>query len=166
MAEATPTDSPQPDWVLAKLAGTPPSGRSGHTSTCIGRRVVIFGGGGESVYYNDLLALDTGEMRWSSIKSTGKGPEGRAYHSTVRIGSQLFIFGGWKGDKFLNDLYVLSGFTAECKGEFRWSTPTTHGHVTARAYHTSTAVGSSMLVFGGWFTDFCNDLMVLNTLTM
>jgi hypothetical protein len=35
-----------------------------------------------------------------------------------------------------------------------------------RAYHTSTAAGSKMLVFGGWFMDFCNDLVVLDTAAM
>ena len=48
--------------------------------------------------------------------------------------------------------------------KYTWLSPRVTGTLPSpRAYHTSTAAGTKMLVFGGWFMDFCNDLMVLDT---
>jgi hypothetical protein len=71
----------------------------------------------------------------------------RAGHRNSYLSAALVSCSLVQGDKFLDDLYVLSGFGADGAGEYRWSSPKTHGErASARAYHTSTAVDSKMLV--------------------
>ncbi|KAK3281607.1 hypothetical protein CYMTET_10602 [Cymbomonas tetramitiformis] len=159
----------QLQWQPLQSKGEIPRGRSGHTCTSIGRQLFLFAGGGESVYFDDLYTCsidDNDAACWSSPKVSGQTPTARAYHGAVQIGTKLIVFGGWKGDQFLNDLHVLDGVVRN-SGTLRWTQPQTIGETASpRAYHTCTAVDQKMLVFGGWFMKFCNDLLILDTENM
>lgn len=43
-----------------RLIGSTPGRRAGHTSTVVGREIIVFGGSCASEYWNDLHVLDTG----------------------------------------------------------------------------------------------------------
>ena len=49
-------------WSQAYVAGTSPSARSRHSTTCVGTKLFVIGGGDESRVYNDLFVLDTGAL--------------------------------------------------------------------------------------------------------
>ena len=50
------------EWTQAFVAGTSPSARSRHTTTPVGSRLFVLGGGDDSRVYNDLFVLDTGTL--------------------------------------------------------------------------------------------------------
>jgi N-acetylneuraminic acid mutarotase len=49
-------------WSQAYVAGTSPAARSRHTTTLVGTKLYVFGGGDDSRVYNDLYVLDTGNQ--------------------------------------------------------------------------------------------------------
>mmetsp|Transcript_7394 Transcript_7394/g.18811 ORF Transcript_7394/g.18811 Transcript_7394/m.18811 type:complete len:1283 (+) Transcript_7394:321-4169(+) len=171
---------PRITWELPSIQGTAcPPGRSGHTTTggLIDGELVLFGGGGDGTYFNDLWRIMSctgldGGLEWCKLEAEGIEPEPRAYHTAVAVGRRMFIFGGWKGDEFINDLNILEaqqGDTADDDGQsdsvrFTWTTPEVLGDAPGpRAYHTAVELEGKLVVFGGWGAqDFCSDVAVLS----
>lgn len=48
------------EWSPIVTTGMAPSPRSRHTATIIGKKMLVMGGGDESMVYNDLHELDLG----------------------------------------------------------------------------------------------------------
>eukprot|EP00898_Chlorokybus_atmophyticus_P005482 jgi/Chlat1/5935/Chrsp4S06260 len=155
-------------WNNKATSDPVPKGRSGHAAAQLGSSILIFGGGGASVYFNDTWVLDTETLQWKEPALSGAAPSARAYHAAARVGDRVYFFGGWKGDQFLNDLHVLDGAASpNSAAGLVWSQPSIAGKPPPpRAYHTATAVGSRLFIFGGWFSTFFNELAVLDTETM
>ena len=158
-------DPPSITWELPALKGTPPPGRSGHTATegLVDGELLLFGGGGDGTYFNDLWRFDCQGLKWNTATVEGSTPEPRAYHTAVIVGQRLFIFGGWNGDAFINDLSILEahGDAEDCR--FAWKSATATGVAPGpRAYHTAATLDSRLIIFGGWGAqDFCADVAVL-----
>lgn len=49
-------------WSSPAATGCIPSRRSGHSAISVETRMFLFGGVGDSKFYNDLYVLDTGEI--------------------------------------------------------------------------------------------------------
>jgi hypothetical protein len=162
---------PRITWEVPALRGTSPPGRSGHTTTeglLDDGELVLFGGGGDGTYFNDVFVLFDceGGFAWRTVQVEGAAPEPRAYHTAVHLGDKLFIFGGWKGDEFINDLSVLEARREKEGAGFRFSWTTTAATGVPpgpRAYHTAVELdGDKVVIFGGWGAqDFCADVAVL-----
>ena len=128
--------------------------------------MLVFGGGGDGTYFNDLWRYNYENLEWRAVDVEGHEPEPRAYHTAVHVGQRLFIFGGWKGDEFINDLSVLETGSEE-GGDvtFRWTHDVKAIGVPPgpRAYHTAVEIDNKVVVFGGWGAqDFCADVSVLS----
>lgn len=156
---------PKITWELPALKGTCPPGRSGHTTTegFLDGELLLFGGGGEGTYFNDLWRFNCEGFEWSVVKVEGNEPEPRAYHTAVHVGQRLFIFGGWKGDEFINDLSVLEAREEGRDFRFCWTPAAATGVPPGpRAYHTAVEIHGSVVIFGGWGAqDFCADVAML-----
>ena len=65
-------------WSVPSIVGNPPPPRSYHSATVIGKkRIVIFGGNGESTCYNSVHVLDQisdVKFAWSHPNMSGKAP--------------------------------------------------------------------------------------------
>jgi Rab9 effector protein with kelch motifs len=85
--------------------------RSGHSTTAVGKKLLIFGGGSTnettSLFLNDILIFDTESLRWQMAYSSGPTPAGRTKHTATLIGSKLYVFGGGDGLRLFNDIFCL-----------------------------------------------------------
>ncbi|CAG2233844.1 unnamed protein product [Mytilus edulis] len=120
-------------WKECKVQGRQPEPRSFHTTTAIGKRVVVMGGRGEqNQHFADLHIFDTETMEWLQPKANGDLPKGRGQHSAGVVDDKLVLFGGttdfnpeiMQCQTFFNDTYVAS-IDDFMKGE---CTKATNGH--------------------------------------
>ncbi|KAN0028615.1 hypothetical protein ACTFIV_010461 [Dictyostelium citrinum] len=146
--------------------------RWGHASISQGKRVLVFGGQGESLYSNTSV-YDPVTSVWSEVNTVDKGPSGRYGHTATLIedtndpnNQRVMIFGGKSGKKYLNDLFSLNLRTMSWS-TFHFEKSTLPD---SRAGHTSTFVPSiningshRMVVFGGSHSDkYLNSCFVLD----
>ncbi|GAM24962.1 hypothetical protein SAMD00019534_081370 [Acytostelium subglobosum LB1] len=134
--------------------GSIPTPQRAHSATLVGTRILVFGGGDGSNYFNDLYSLDTKTLTWSKPITSGQCPGPRRAHSANLVGSKLWIFGGGNGNKALNELYCLDTMT------MTWSQITPGGTPPiGRGYHISEVIDGKIAIIGGsdgaeCFSDF------------
>ncbi|XP_054263480.1 kelch domain-containing protein 3 [Macrosteles quadrilineatus] len=120
--------------------------RYGHTAVVYGTKVYVWGGRNDDSACNKLYCFDTENLAWSCIKTQGIRPGARDGHSACVIGDDMYIFGGFEDDedRFSQDVYKL------CLRTFTWSYVYTTGDPPSyRDFHSATAIGNRMFVFGG-----------------
>jgi hypothetical protein len=131
--------------------------RQWHSAVYIENRNQIIAFGGETidtvstgknkiVLSDTLRVLDTDIMLWYPPAATGDIPTGRSGHSCVFFEqtNEMVVFGGVRGSKWLNAVSVLD-ITS-----WVWTTPKIDGSPPKpRSFHSATAVGNKMVVFGG-----------------
>ncbi|CAM6115349.1 unnamed protein product [Calypogeia fissa] len=162
-------------WVQAgsrDFKGNPPSSRSGHTATRVGKSgglIVVFGGLVEKRFLQDLNVLDTESMQWFEPECTGSGENGhvgpspRAFHVSVAIDCHLFIFGGRSGRKRLGDFWMLDTDT------WQWAELSGYGDLPpAREFAAGVSVGNGKIViYGGWDgAKWLSDVYILDTMSL
>ncbi|KAK3096994.1 hypothetical protein FSP39_005475, partial [Pinctada imbricata] len=77
------------------MKGKPPTPRSFHTTTAVGKRVVIIGGRGQDdQHLSDFEIFDLETQEWLQPKVTGDVPSGRGQHSVAVVGDCLILHGG------------------------------------------------------------------------
>jgi outer membrane protein assembly factor BamB len=113
------------------------------------RRRVIFVGGSETDYRNDVLMLHVDlPYRWILLEASGPQPPGRRLHTVVHdeLNDRLIMFGGFDG-ALRNDTWALS-----LSGEPTWSQIVAPGPPAPRGGHAAIfdPVGRRMIVFGGY----------------
>ncbi|KAH9552055.1 hypothetical protein CY35_09G044300 [Sphagnum magellanicum] len=84
------------DWSNGgSYSGQSPSPRSLHTATCVGEKIVVFGGQEDSSAKNDVFIFDTVAETWTMPKVLGTPPSPRFAHSAVLLeGGRILIYGG------------------------------------------------------------------------
>jgi len=126
----------------------PPPCRA-HTATLVDRKIVVFGGGEGSVYYNSVWVFDVTMRRWSKPEFLTKDvPPPRRAHTAVSYQGKIWVFGGGNGMQALNDVWTLdvSGSMDRLKWE---QVETGRKKPSCRGYHTANLIGNMMLVYGG-----------------
>jgi hypothetical protein len=86
-----------------------PLARAGHSANCLGRKLIVYGGG-DGKLLGDMYYLHVDTYEWSSMES-GNVPDRCAHTSEVVYtpgGSRLLVFGGSNGIKTFNDLYLVT----------------------------------------------------------
>ncbi|GMH99252.1 hypothetical protein TrVE_jg10284 [Triparma verrucosa] len=129
--------------------------RQWHTSTYIPERQLLVAFGGEtttttagkskSEITDEVMVLDVDMMLWYPPKVSGDVPSGRSGHSATMLPSrELVIFGGNKNGRWHSSFACLDTFS------WSWTQPSAQGNAPKpRAYHTATAVGNKIVIFGG-----------------
>lgn len=100
-------DTDAQTFQLLKVKGDVPSPRLGMTmSVYRDQKLVIFGGGNESVKYKDMYEFDLDRCQWKLITADVKIKKGILGHSMVyhRESDQFIIFGGVHGDSEENKI--------------------------------------------------------------
>eukprot|EP00656_Telonema_subtile_P047243 TRINITY_DN5412_c0_g1_i6.p1 TRINITY_DN5412_c0_g1~~TRINITY_DN5412_c0_g1_i6.p1 ORF type:complete len:451 (+),score=108.51 TRINITY_DN5412_c0_g1_i6:803-2155(+) len=150
-------------WSRPAMKGSRPTPRENPCTALVGTRLFVVGGYADSAL-NDLYVLETATNMWGQPPISGVAPSARSGHSVTTIGHRLFVFGGgkWSGGKWkakFNDLYCLD------TEDMKWYRPEVSGQMpSGRTYHTATAVGLKLFVFGGGSNNgFLNDLFCLDT---
>ncbi len=150
------------------------------TTTAVGKKLVIFGGGDGPAYYSDVWVLDTVNFRWSKPSvGAGAGPSKRRAHTACLYRNGIYIFGGGDGVRALNDVWRLD-VSELSAGKVSWKLISGDAATTApapppksssskgtskhpnrdlrpkpRGYHTANIAGSKLIVFGGSDGDSC-----------
>lgn len=160
-------------WSNPSTLGDIPPPCRAHTATLVDRRIVMFGGGESSRYYNDVYVLDTVTRTWShpefpeppedSVAPPTIPPRRRA-HTAVLYRGRIWIFGGGNGTQALNDLWTLEVGNNASVERMKWEQIETKGKKpSTRGYHTANLVGNVMIVMGGSDGKECfSDIWCLN----
>ena len=112
MADFTPRGNHIPRRGIPNAV---PSPRGGHSTTLVGRSLVVFGGYGGVGYarrdFNDTAVFDLDALEWRKMPNTqGKAPEARSGHSAaIHRDMAIFYFGGWNACVFFS-FFVLVHF--------------------------------------------------------
>jgi len=140
-------------WTkITNYKGTPPSARSDHCSTAIGKNIFIFGGSDSDVIpQGDLHVFNTETLTWSQPRTKGTPPSPRSGHVCASIGTKIYIFGGaqWsaKANEWLsksNELFILDTKTME------WSKPPVIGTPPdVSTFPAAFAFGRHIWILGG-----------------
>ena len=140
-------------YTTLRTIGEGPGPRGGHTATLVEKNLVIMGGtrhkGNGKYEYCPLnpIVLDVETLNWFQPRlALGIGPQPRAYHSASRVGTSIFIFGGQvENAKALGDLHMFD------LRRMLWEEAETTGKAPKpRYWHTSSQVGGSLFVIGGF----------------
>lgn len=138
-------------WTKPLMNELPPPARGGHSCIFAENKLILFGGhyfGGNSkfVYLNDTQALDLETSTWHTIKVRGQPPAPRYQHSATLIGNRMFVYGG-RGENgvVFKDMHFLD-LEQWCWYPVHWITESPTG----RFAHAHVAVGTKLVVFGGW----------------
>ncbi|KIY48537.1 galactose oxidase [Fistulina hepatica ATCC 64428] len=160
------TDTMQ--WTHPDVTGDIPPPSRAHTATLVDRKIVVFGGGQNSTYFNSVHILDTLTRRWTKPvphNPNAIAPAPRRAHTAVYYRGKIWIFGGGNGMTALNDVWTLD---VSVPGKFRWELVETKGRKpTCRGYHTANLVGNLMIIIGGSDGNTCfSDLWYLDLETL
>lgn len=123
-----------------------PFQRYGHTVVAYGDHVYLWGGRNDKGACNKLYSFDTKKLTWSLVAATGYMPGARDGHSACVIKDHMYVFAGYEEepDRFSNDVFSLDLKT------FHWTAVNTLGTSPShRDFHSATAIGDRMYVFGG-----------------
>lgn len=152
----------EPTWVQLQPSGAPPLGRYFHTAVYdpVRERMILFGGGGASGYFNDTweLAL-SGDPAWAQLFPSGTAPPARGWCSSIYdpLRDRIIIFGGYPRT---NDTWELALSPSPAWLQLSPASPPSarsgHGALYDRAW-------DRMLIFGGSTgpNAFLNDVWVL-----
>lgn len=147
-----------------------PYQRYGHSAVAYGTKVYIWGGRNDEAACNKLFCFHTDTLKWSCVKTYGAIPGARDGHSACILNNSMYIFGGFveEVDRYSQDMYVLNLLN------MHWTYLHTKGEPpTFRDFHSATAIGNRMYVFGGrgdrngphhsQMEMYCSDIMYLDT---
>ncbi|KAJ7737879.1 galactose oxidase [Mycena maculata] len=152
-------------WTRPDTVGDVPPPSRAHTATLVDRKLVIYGGGQGSTYYDSVYVLDTVTRRWSRPSVAGPTPPPRRAHTGVLYHGKIYMFGGGNGMTALNDVWTLD---VSNMSKMRWEELQTVGRKPShRGYHTANLIGNIMIVVGGSDGKDCfNDIWCLNLDTL
>uniref|UniRef100_T1J5X1 Kelch domain-containing protein 3 n=1 Tax=Strigamia maritima TaxID=126957 RepID=T1J5X1_STRMM len=123
-----------------------PFHRYGHTAVIYLDKALIWGGRNDARACNKLYSFDVSIHKWTAHQVTGQIPAARDGHSACIINGNMYIFGGYEedDDRFSQDVHMLNCETLS------WSFIVTKGTPPRwRDFHSATAVGHYMYIFGG-----------------
>ena len=120
--------------------------RYGHTVSAYGHLVILFGGRNDKQPCNVTWVFNTIARNWCAMPTSGTPPPERDGHTSCIIGDWLYIHGGYEELhlRFGAEVYRLNLVT------WQWQQVKTKGAPpTYRDFHTATAIGDDMYIFGG-----------------
>eukprot|EP01130_Rhizamoeba_saxonica_P005349 TRINITY_DN2146_c0_g1_i1.p1 TRINITY_DN2146_c0_g1~~TRINITY_DN2146_c0_g1_i1.p1 ORF type:complete len:395 (+),score=75.21 TRINITY_DN2146_c0_g1_i1:299-1483(+) len=151
-------------WYQPEVSGPIPHYRAGHSTTLVGNKMFLLGGGDGDNYLNDLNIFDIKNMEWQQAYTAGISPSARSRHtSTLMGGNQLVIVGGGGDNCVFNDVYILN------TDDMSWSRPSVQGIPSIPRWgHSSTPIGENkLLIFGGHDgSRMLNDCVIFNVSTL
>ena len=96
-------------WSKMEPIGPIPLARDSHTAVLYNNtNMIIFGGNGLSIKYNDLWDFDINEYKWTKLVTKGKSPCPRDGHlSTIIDNKYMVIYSGLnEKEEVINDIFL------------------------------------------------------------
>jgi len=158
-------------WEMLNTAGMPTADRCAQFAiySSLRNSVIVFGGAGYYVRYNDVWELKLDSMVWEEIVVSGDRPAIRSFPGGLfdKDNNRMIIFGG-NADDFYNDVWSLD----LTPGNEQWTE--LHPSGSAPEIRSGFAYGSDpkrnrFYVFAGWNYppyQYFNDLYVLDLSTL
>ena len=146
-----------------------PPASVGHSLTCVGDKLFLFGGNNEIQTFKDLWSFDPDSKSWTKEKS---GPSSRYFHSAHAALGKLWIVGGEKGesqpDLQLNEVWIFDPAAKQ------WEHLQNNRQLSMipRSRHCGAVAnrGKQIWIFGGFTTrktyrqqQLLNDIWVIDT---
>jgi len=158
-------------WAPTSRVGAAPTSRFKHTSTVVGKHLIIIGGQETDVKrFNDIIYYDTETNVFSQPTIRGDKVPNFSRHTACLVGSKIYVYGGFDGFGTNFDLNIFDPYART------WTNvPNTvvRGQVpSSRTNHAAVGVGNKMYMFGGnnnnaaGMYQVLDDLCVLNTDTL
>lgn len=151
----------------AKILGTKPPSRFGHSSVILNFRtqnLVTFGGTDEKQIFSDLYLLNLKTLTWTKPTTTGQKPSARSCHLACQLNNKesMIIFGGRNNKQVFNDLFV---FHLKSK---KWDRVVSSGQVPSGRFGLGGGIwGTNLVIFGGSDNvNIFNDVWVLDLNTL
>jgi len=128
-------------WTPTTQTGAP-AARLGHNAVWAGNRMIVWGGGDGTNFFDSGASYFPQANIWSNMTFSGR-PVGRTKHTAIWTGSEMIVWGGFH--EFLRDL----GGRYHATNDVWTPTPPT-GERSERRGHTAIWTGSEVLVWGGF----------------
>jgi hypothetical protein len=156
-------------WSLVEPMGDVcPPPRYAHSTTMVGRQLVVFGGcGNDTQALNDLWIFDLESLTWINPTLSGVPPAQRSYHTASLIGDKILFFGGKKGKTWHNDLIMLD-IPSRAWVPIKLTPPKEGMILASRGYHTATMVNDNFICIIGGFNgaQMCKDVLIIDLASM
>ena len=97
-------------WVKIEPAGNIPLARDSHSAVLYNNYdMLIFGGNGQTIKFNDLWDFNISEYKWTKLTTQGESPCPRDGHlATIIYNKYMVIYAGLnEKDEVINDLFLL-----------------------------------------------------------
>jgi hypothetical protein len=138
-------------WSELRTKGQQPQARSDHAMTCVGTRIYVFGGQGESGMLNDLYLLDIRSKTWQEVQTGSLKPDRRCgaallgMRNTNDDGDLLCLVFGSNNESQMGDIFTYSGKTKQ------WHERPSKGEIqNGRSFFLSSLLmAGKFLMFGG-----------------
>ncbi|KAK4047705.1 hypothetical protein OIV83_005213 [Microbotryomycetes sp. JL201] len=161
-------------WSKPVVRGRAPSKRRAHTAFVYEDKILVFGGGNGTNALNDMHALDVSDLEdlaWTGLETYGQVPVARGYHTSnlVGDGSKCVMYGGSDGSECFGDVHILDLDTLTWSGVDLVVDQQSFENQAGfpRLSHSTTTVGSNLLVFGGHDgVTFSNQVLMFNLVTL
>ncbi|KAJ4829842.1 hypothetical protein Tsubulata_016555 [Turnera subulata] len=163
------------EWAPAPVSGPKPSARYKHAAAVADEKLYVFGGSRNGRYLSDVQVFDLRSLVWSSLKLEVDGDKAQGIdlqdvlpatsdHSMVKWGNKLLVLGGHS--KKASDTLTVRFIDVQTHA---CGIIETLGKVpVARGGHSTTLVGSKLIIFGGEDRNrkLLNDVYALDLETM
>lgn len=118
-----------------------------HSGVWTGREMLVWGGAGDSTWFNSGARYEGSSGRWNTL-SMENTPSPRCGQSAVWAGDQWLIWGGYERSSHPLGIMVQTGSAYDPLGD-RWITIPRDAAPSARADHTAVWTGTEMIIWGG-----------------
>jgi beta-lactamase regulating signal transducer with metallopeptidase domain/N-acetylneuraminic acid mutarotase len=132
-------------WQRRASGAGGPSGRIGHSMIWTGKELLVWGGGSQSVFFNDGARYELATDTWRPI-SVQNAPSPRWFHAAVWTGSEMIVWGG----RAEFDNYQVRGDGGRYDpATDTWKPLSSIGAPKARSQMAAIWTGTEMLIWGG-----------------
>jgi N-acetylneuraminic acid mutarotase len=133
----------QADYWESRAPG--PGRRVGNSTVVTGTEVIVWGGGSQSIFFNDGGRYNPANDTWTPTSQVN-APAGRWFHSAVWTGKEMIVWGG-RANFFPENNFNDGGRYNPATDT--WTPISTDGAPSPRSQMTAIWTGNEMIVWGG-----------------
>ncbi|KAL0480210.1 tea1 [Acrasis kona] len=145
-------------WKNSTVSSSPILRVGASSATTNSHQWIVFAGGDETQFFNDLHSLDLTKPDggWTNITTTNT-PSKRAWHSSVIINNKFYVFGGFDKTKNIDSTVYELDLSQQSPS---WKTLSSSNAASPRFLHSAVTHNNKMYTFGGMTADskFFNDV--------
>ncbi len=134
--------------IWEQEASAPLAGRAGNTAVWTGNEMIVFGGEGMQVTFEDGARYNLQTKQWAALALDSASPSARTAFTALWTGTEMMVWGGF-GGSVGNDVLRNDGGRFDPAAS-TWKPISTYQAPGPRFGHVSVWTGKEMLVWGGY----------------